>query len=82
MKLMLTSLSTLLFAAFATSAFAKPPSGDANPSDLANRTIDTSQIIAPTTRQTKQNPPSGDSNPSDLHNSTIDTRQIINPHVK
>lgn len=79
-RLIFASLSTIaLHAAFASGAFAKPPSGDANPSDLANRTVDTSQIIAPTTKQT---PPSGDANPSDLFNRTVDTSRVINPHIK
>jgi hypothetical protein len=53
-----------------TEAASLPPSGDSNPSDLGNRTVDTSQIIASL-------PPSGDSNPSDLGNRTVDTSQII-----
>jgi len=47
-----------------------PPSGDSNPSDRFNRTVDTSDIIAAL-------PPSGDSNPSDRFNRTVDTSDII-----
>lgn len=61
-------------AAFAASANAKPPSGDANPGDRFNTTVDTTEIIAP-----KRLPPSGDLNPSDLHNATVDTTQVIAP---
>jgi hypothetical protein len=80
-RLTLAGLSTLMLsAAFASTVSAKPPSGDLNPSDLYNNTVDTSQVIAPNAR--KQAPPSGDSNPTDLHNATVDTSRIINPHAK
>jgi hypothetical protein len=85
-RIFLTGLSALLLgAAFATVAQAAPPSGDSNPSDLGNPTVDTSQIIhskATEMAQQKAAPPSGDSNPSDLGNATVNTGQIINPNAK
>jgi len=79
-RILVTTLSALaLSASFASLGYAKPPSGDANPSDRYNPTVDTTQIILPTKGTVKANPPSGDGNPSDLYNSTVDTSQIINP---
>lgn len=48
-RLILLSLfATVLGTFFATTVQAqKPPSGDSNPSDLGNTTVDTSQIINP-----------------------------------
>lgn len=51
MKRLTTSLlSTLILGVSLSSGAiaAQPPSGDSNPSDLNNRTVDTSQIIRPT----------------------------------
>lgn len=50
---MLSSLLAIaLGAAFAATAQAqKPPSGDSDPSDRGNRTVDTSQIINPHPRR-------------------------------
>lgn len=52
-RLILSSLMAIIFGtAFATTAQAKrPPSGEANPSNLGNRTVDTSQIINPHPRR-------------------------------
>ena len=52
-RLILSSLfAAALGVFFATTAQAqKPPSGDSNPSDLGNTTVDTSQIINPTPRR-------------------------------
>lgn len=65
-------------------AFAAPPSGDSNPSDRFNTTVDRSQIIggSKVDLMDKQGmkPPSGDGNPSDLFNNTVDQGQIVNPH--
>lgn len=80
-RLMLASLSTLaLSIAFTPIALptrstgaaiaAKPPSGDMNPSDRFNRTVDTSEIIA-------AKPPAGDLNPQDRYNHTVDSSQVI-----
>lgn len=46
-----TLLTTALSIALASTAIAaKPPSGDFNPSDLRNSTVDTSRIINPQPR--------------------------------
>lgn len=84
-RFMLATLSAVVLqSAFAAGAFAaKPPSGDANPSDLANTSVDTSEIIyrgntpVRTSDRTAVRPPSGDGNPSDLLNSSVDTSEII-----
>lgn len=81
MKRLIASLSTLaLSATFASTVYAKPPSGDLNPSDLHNDTVDTSQVITSNTQ--KQAPPAGDLDPTDLPNVTVDTSRVINPHAK
>jgi hypothetical protein len=46
-RIMFTVFSMLVMASIVTPAFAKPPSGDSNPSDLGNSTVDSSQIINP-----------------------------------
>lgn len=52
-RLILASLFAAAFSAVfaATTQAQKPPSGDSNPSDLGNTTVDTSQIIDPTPRR-------------------------------
>jgi hypothetical protein len=80
-RLTLAGLSTLMLsAAFASTVYAKPPSGDLNPSDLHNNTVDTSQVIVPNAQ--KSLPPAGDLDPTDLHNATVDTSRVIDPHAK
>jgi hypothetical protein len=75
------SLSVLALSIFASTAnAASPVSGDSNPSDLRNPTVDTSEIINP--NLLKARPVSGDSNPSDLRNPTVDTSEIIGPNTK
>lgn len=79
-RLMLASLSTLaLSLAFTPIALptttgeavaVKPPSGDYNPSDRGNRTVDTSDLSATL-------PPAGDLNPQDRYNATVDSSQVI-----
>jgi hypothetical protein len=74
-------LLTLTFSGFfATTAYAaKPPSGDMNPSDMGNTTVDTSELRVPTGRPAGQRvglPPSGDMNLSDLGNTTVDTSEL------
>ncbi|NJL22777.1 MAG: hypothetical protein HC895_21280 [Leptolyngbyaceae cyanobacterium SM1_3_5] len=71
-SLLFIALSTLsLSVAFVSQQQASlPPSGDMNPSDRGNRTVDTSDIIGSL-------PPSGDMNPSDRGNRTVDTSEII-----
>jgi len=71
-SLLFIALSTLsLSVALASQQQASlPPSGDMNPSDRGNRTVDTSDIIGSL-------PPSGDMNPSDRGNRTVDTSGIF-----
>jgi hypothetical protein len=88
MNRFMLALSTLTLSAVTASIVqALPPSGDSNPSDLHNNTVDTNQIIAPHAKfnsATKRDltPPSGDLNPSDRWNPTVDTIQIIDPTAK
>ena len=73
-------MKTLLFAALSTLSLnitlasqqqaSLPPSGDMNPSDRGNRTVDTSEIIA-------VKPPAGDLNLQDRYNPTVDSCQVI-----
>lgn len=68
-RLMLAGLSILALTIAAapspsSTIAARPPSGDNNPSDRSNRTVDTSDITA-------AKPPAGDLNPQDRSNSIV-----------
>jgi len=74
-RLMFAGLSTFVLmitaAPFLSGTIAaKPPSGDNNPSDRNNRTVDTSDVTA-------ARPPAGDLNPQDRSNPIVDSSQVI-----
>lgn len=52
-RLILASLFTIILGTFfaTTAQSQKPPSGDSDPSDLGNSTVNTSQIINPQPRR-------------------------------
>ena len=52
-RLILSSLFAVVLSTFfeTTAQAQKPPSGDSNPADLGNRTVNTSQIINPQPRR-------------------------------
>ncbi|WP_206753945.1 hypothetical protein [Microcoleus sp. FACHB-1515] len=63
-----------------------PPSGDMNPADMQNSTVDTSEVLSHEARPQRDrqaaNPPSGDMNPADLGNAAVDTSEVLSHEAR